>query len=436
VVSLLSSPEQGKEKNNMARDLTQHPCFNDQVRHERGRIHLPVAPRCNIQCHFCNRQYDCVNESRPGVTSAVLTPHQAFWYLEKAVEKDPRLSVVGIAGPGDPFANPEETMATLRLVRDNFPDMLLCVATNGMNIGPYIDELAELDVSHVTITMNAVDPEIGSKIYAWMRDGKKVLRGTEAASRLLARQKEAIARLSAHGIVVKVNAIIIPGINEDHIDEIARAAKEWGADLLNAIPVYPVEGTPFEEIAGPSKEEVEAIRRRCGEHLPLMHHCTRCRADAVGKLGEAMSQALLHDLETAKTLPMKPAEDRPFTAVASREGIIVNEHLGRADSFWIFESTEGGYREVERRAAPEAGHGEHRWAALAETLRDCRALLAANAGAAPERALKREGIRLLLMEGLIEEGLDSVYHGTVVRAPCRAGARCGSGCPGSGTGCG
>ncbi len=421
----------------MARDLTQHPCFNDQVRHRRGRIHLPVAPRCNIQCHFCNRQYDCVNETRPGVTSAVLSPHQAFWYLEKALEKDPRLAVVGIAGPGDPFANPSETMTTLRLVRDNFPDMLLCVATNGLNIGPYIDELAELEVSHVTITMNAVDPEIGSKVYAWMRDGKKVLRGLEAAERLLERQKEAIRRLSEKGITVKINSIIIPGINEEHIPRIAAVAQELGADLLNAIPVYPVEGTPFENVDSPSKEEVEAIRRTCESYLPLMHHCTRCRADAVGILGEAMSQAVQMELEMAKTLPMKPAEERPYTAVASREGILVNEHLGRTTAFWIFESTESGYREVEKRSVSDArGHGDGRWESLAETLHDCRALLAANAGSAPERVLAREGIRLVLMEGLIEEGLDAVYRGTPVRAPCRAGARCGSGCPGSGTGCG
>ena len=28
---------------------------------------------------------------------------------------------------------------------------------------------AELGVSHVTITINAIDPEIGAKVYAWVR---------------------------------------------------------------------------------------------------------------------------------------------------------------------------------------------------------------------------------------------------------------------------
>src|SRR5210317_2005581 len=99
----------------MVVDLTKHPCFNDEVRHQFARVHLPVAPDCNVQCNFCDRQFNCVNESRPGVTTAVLSPHQALYYLDEALERDPRIAVVGIAGPGDPFACPEATLETLRL---------------------------------------------------------------------------------------------------------------------------------------------------------------------------------------------------------------------------------------------------------------------------------------------------------------------------------
>jgi len=93
----------------MALDLSRHPCFNDAARHTFARIHLPVAPECNVQCNFCKRIYDCANESRPGVTSALLTPPQALSYLENVLQRDPRIAVVGIAGPGDPFATPERT---------------------------------------------------------------------------------------------------------------------------------------------------------------------------------------------------------------------------------------------------------------------------------------------------------------------------------------
>ena len=89
-------------------------------------------------CNFCNRKFDCVNESRPGVTSSLLSPHQALTYVDKTFDKRDDITVVGIAGPGDPFANADETMETLRLVREKYPDVLLCTSSNGLGIGPYI----------------------------------------------------------------------------------------------------------------------------------------------------------------------------------------------------------------------------------------------------------------------------------------------------------
>ncbi len=146
-------------------NLENHPCFNEKARGKTGRIHLPVAPKCNVRCNFCDRKHDCLNESRPGVSSAVLSPPQAMNWLAEMIEQRPEIAVVGIAGPGDPFANPWETMETLRRVRKEYPEMLLCVATNGLSAAPYIEELAALEVSHVTVTVNAVAPEIAAKVY-------------------------------------------------------------------------------------------------------------------------------------------------------------------------------------------------------------------------------------------------------------------------------
>ena len=105
----------------MKKDYSNHPCFNAKVKGQFGRVHLPVAPKCNIKCNYCNRKYDCVNESRPGVTSTILSPDQALTYMGKVLDKEPRISVAGIAGPGDPFANADETMETMRLIRENHP---------------------------------------------------------------------------------------------------------------------------------------------------------------------------------------------------------------------------------------------------------------------------------------------------------------------------
>jgi nitrogen fixation protein NifB len=421
----------------MVMDFSKHPCFNDAVRHQYGRIHLPVAPDCNIQCNFCDRRFNCVNESRPGVTTSVLAPHQALGYLEQALVRDPRITVVGIAGPGDPFANVRATLQTLELVRGRYPEMLLCVATNGLNVAPYADELARLRVSHVTLTVNAVEPQIGQQVYAWVRDGRDVYRGEAAARLLWERQQDAIRRLKALDLVVKINTILIPGINDQHVEEVARTMRDLGADILNCVPMYPVADTPLAEVPEPSPQMVADARSQAGQYLPLMHHCTRCRADACGLLGESATDDQHARLRQAAAQPLVPAEDRPLVAVATLEGMLVNQHLGEAARLQVYRQQAGDFELVETRAAPPPGGGDQRWQRLAELLHDCRALLVSSAGSAPVDVLRRCGIRVVMMEGLIEEGLEAVYAGRSLRAPLRREHHCDAGvtCAGNGQGC-
>ena len=94
--------------------LLHHPCFNEEAKGKYGRVHLPVAPHCNVQCNYCNRKFDCVNESRPGVSSAILAPSQANEYMKMITTRGTEIAVVGIAGPGDPFANANETFETVK----------------------------------------------------------------------------------------------------------------------------------------------------------------------------------------------------------------------------------------------------------------------------------------------------------------------------------
>jgi nitrogen fixation protein NifB len=319
-------------------DFANHPCFSKDAHKKYGRVHLPVAPRCNVQCNFCNRKYDCMNESRPGVTSVVLTPQQALGYLRDVVAKRPEIAVMGIAGPGDPFANPDETMETLRLTRKHFPKMILCVATNGLNVAPYVDEMADLRVSHVTLTINAVDPVVGSGIYSWVRDGKRPLRGEEAAAVLSARQMDALVKLKSRGIMVKVNTIIMPGVNDDHIPDVAEKVSALGADIMNLMPLVPVKGAVFQEVPAPDSMTAARLRLQCGQLLPQMTHCARCRADAVGYVGENMTTDQHDALKHYANSSLNPVEDdaRPFVAVATMEGVLVNQHLGEAERFLVY----------------------------------------------------------------------------------------------------
>ena len=421
----------------MKLNLTEHPCFNQAARTTAARIHLPVAPRCNVQCNFCDRRFDCLNESRPGVTSAVLTPQQAVYYLDRAMERSPAIRVAGIAGPGDPFATPEDTLETLRLVRNRYPKLLLCVASNGLEVAAHAAELAQLQVSHVTLTVNAIDLEIGARIYAWVRAGIRVLRGVDAAAVLLERQRAAIVELKKHGITVKINTIVMPGINDGHTAEVAREVASLGADIMNCIPVYPVAGTLFELVGQPDHEKLAELRRGTAAFLPQMLHCTRCRADAVGLLGEAQSAELVELLRATAAGPANPNEKRPYIALASHEGVLINQHVGEASCFWVFEPQPGSPPAlVETRHAPEAGGGATRWYQLAELLHDCKAVFTSAVGQTPRRILEQHGIRVIEAVGVASDAMGAWNAtGQVPRGMQKLFQGCGKGCVGPGTGC-
>ncbi|NTW29157.1 MAG: radical SAM protein [Coriobacteriia bacterium] len=281
--------------------MANHPCFSADVHRRLGRIHLPVAPECNIQCGYCIRKFDCVNESRPGVASTILSPEEALDRMRAVVERGGgAIAAVGIAGPGDPLAN-DATFETLDLVRAEYPEAILCVSTNGLALPDRLRDLVAAGVRSLTITINAVMPETAEMVYSWVTDpaGKR-LRGREAAEELLDRQWDGLRRAVAAGLVVKVNSVLIPGVNEAELPALALLAAESGARLGNILPLIPQ--ARFRDVMPPSPSQIHAARAACGEYLAQMTHCNQCRADACGLIGQD------RDME-AETLMSRLSDD-------------------------------------------------------------------------------------------------------------------------------
>jgi len=380
-------------------DKSRHPCFNVKVKEQLGRIHLPVAPKCNIQCNYCNRLYDCPNEGRPGVTSKLFSPTEAFNYFSRVIERAPNISVVGIAGPGDPMANAAETFETIRLIRNDYPEMLFCLSTNGLTLMDFIGDIKTLAVSHVTVTVNAVDPEIGKEIVPWIYFRGKKFVGAEGAKILIHRQIKGIKALKAAGVIVKVNTVVVSGKNDFHVLEIAEKMRELGVDILNLIPVYPAKGSVFEETKEPSHSMISKLRERVGSKIPLMKHCGRCRADAVGLLGKDISSEFMNTSEH------KPRR----VAVASSDGKSVDQHFGHARRFLIYELVDGNARFVEERKTQNYCMGpeeclsrEKRLLALVSMLGDCESIFVSMIGPYPKKRLTEKGIEPIICSKPIE----------------------------------
>jgi nitrogen fixation protein NifB len=241
-----------------------HPCYSEQAHHHFARMHVAVAPACNIQCHYCNRKYDCANESRPGVVSEVLTPEQAVRKALAVASAIPQMTVLGIAGPGDPLANRGRTFTTFRLLAEQAPDIKLCVSTNGLSLPDCVEELARHNIEHITITINCLEPDVGALIYPWIYWKNRRLRGREAAAVLVERQQQGLEMLVARDILVKVNSVMIPGVNDDHLALVSKVVKRKGAFLHNVMPLIAEaeHGTFFGLMGqrGPTPAELQALQ--------------------------------------------------------------------------------------------------------------------------------------------------------------------------------
>jgi nitrogen fixation protein NifB len=434
--------------------VADHPCFSEAAHHHFARMHAAVAPACNIQCHYCNRKYDCSNESRPGVVSELLTPEQAVKKTLAVAAEIPQLSVLGIAGPGDPLANPERTFATFRELSRLAPDIKLCVSTNGLALPAHVDELARHNIDHVTITINCIDPAVGAQIYPWVFWQNRRVFGEEAAAILIEQQQRGLEMLVARGILVKVNSVMIPGVNDRHLREVSRTVRAKGAFLHNVMPlIAEAEHGTFYGLMGqrsPNAQELAELQDACAGDMAMMRHCRQCRADAVGMLGEdrgdefsierieamtidepamqaamarrqAYREATLRELEakraaahaavpaplpqqviTLHRAPRKPAEEatRPvLMAVAAKNGVVA-EHFGHAREFLGYEASANGVRMIGVRRVDAycsgdetCGEGESVLERTVAVLAGCEVVLCSRIGFEPWGRLEAAGIR-------------------------------------------
>jgi len=435
------------------RKVEDHPCYSEEAHHYFARMHAAVAPACNIQCHYCNRKYDCANESRPGVVSELLTPEQAVKKTLAVAAAIPQMSVLGVAGPGDPLANPARTFETFRMLSEKAPDIKLCVSTNGLALPAVVDELSTHNIDHVTITINCVDPDIGAQIYPWIFWENKRIHGREGAAILIEQQQKGLEMLVARGILVKVNSVMIPGVNDQHLKEVSRIVKAKGAFLHNVMPlIAEAEHGTFYGIMGqrsPTPEELQDLQDSCQGDMNMMRHCRQCRADAVGLLGEDRGdeftmdkvEAMEIDYEAAMvrraelrtkvsaeleekrnkahakaalppntqiislhrgdaTATAAPEVLRPvLMAVASQGGGIINTHFGHAKEFLVYEASSNGVRLIGHRKTElycggdeTCGEGESTLEKTIKALAGCEVVLCSKVGFEPWGMLEAAGI--------------------------------------------
>jgi nitrogen fixation protein NifB len=212
----------------------------------------------------------------------VLTPAQALVVVKEAITIAPEITVAGIAGPGDTLAT-DAALDTFALIKEEFPQLLRCMSTNGLLLTKKLQRVREVGVDTLTVTVNEINPKRLALINDHIIYQGRIYFGLAAAQMLIRKQLEGISEATRAGIMIKVNTVLIPGINEQHIGDIACTVKRAGAGLYNVIPL--IANAKMANHPTPGCDMVERARADAERHITVFRNCAHCRADAIGVPG-------------------------------------------------------------------------------------------------------------------------------------------------------
>lgn len=355
--------------------------------HHPAMIRLPIAPRINHRIRFAPLN---------GQKEQHIFPTDAARKVGELLEQGSTSETVLLYGPGDPLAEIEPTLETIKLLKTLYPNIHIVIRTIGINGLKHADKLLKAGINEVELTMSGTDPAILEKIYAWVRPGFKTLQLSEGVSVLQEEQAKAIQAFKDAGMHVRIITTLYPTVNDDHLLVLAKRAAELGSDEIILNPYCPEEEADI-VLPAPEAELLDQLVKTMAAVIPT----SKGRPVAVGPLAK----------NSESTLP-KPTETRPNVAVVSTNGMDIDLHLGQAPRLLIYGPREDGLAcLLECRPAPEPGTGSERWDLLARKIPDCFALLAASAGERPRKILSDHNIQVILSKENIEGTVDVLYGG-------------------------
>jgi GTP 3',8-cyclase len=184
-------------------------------------LRVSVTDRCNYKCVYCRTGNDGAQYAELPVADYLRIVRI---FVDLGIEK------VRLTG-GEPLLRkslPElvRELAKLRTAVDHAP-LDLALTTNGHLLAGLAQPLKDAGLTRVTVSMDAVDPDIFARITRVPGSFHKVLAGIRAAQRV--------------GLgPVKVNCVLLRGFNEDQIVPFAKFARDEGV-IVRFIEFMPLE---------------------------------------------------------------------------------------------------------------------------------------------------------------------------------------------------
>ncbi len=210
-------------------------------------LRVSVTDRCNYRCFYCIPS--------EGAAMAARSDFLGYEELTRLISLFSGLGVSKIRFTGgEPLmrrdmAELARQVAALPGIRD------LSLSTNAHLLEQHAPLLREAGVSRVNISLDTLDPDTFTEITRG-GDLAVVLRGIDAA-------------LAAGMQPVKLNMVIMKGINEHEIESMLDFAVERGADLrfIETMPIGTAGRDGTASHYYPANKVLERVRKKCGEEL-------------------------------------------------------------------------------------------------------------------------------------------------------------------------
>jgi cyclic pyranopterin phosphate synthase len=182
-------------------------------------IRISVTQRCNLDCFYCHREGEEQNRGEE------MTPEE----IERTVKVAASFSIkkVKLTG-GEPLVR-KDVFDVIRKIRSTRGIREVSMTTNGVLLCENAKRLKDAGLSRVNVTLDTLDAEKFFRITG-MDAFEDVVRGIKAA-------------VKADLCPVKVNMVLLKGLNEDEVEDMIRFTKE--NDLVLQII----------ELESPSEEE-------------------------------------------------------------------------------------------------------------------------------------------------------------------------------------
>jgi len=290
-------------------------------------LRVSVTDRCDFRCVYCMTE-DMSFLPKAEILSLEELDRVCSAFVRHGVRK---LRMTG----GEPLVRRNVVSLFRSLGRHLRAGELdeLTLTTNGSQLARYAEELAQIGVRRINVSLDTLDPAKFAAITRWGRL-EQVLEGLAAAKRA--------------GLAVKINTVALKGVNEDEFHRLVEWCGEESFDLvfIEVMPMgevgaetrldqylplslvraelqrrWTLDETEY-RTGGPARYyTVRETGRRVGMITPLTHNfcesCNRVRLTCTGTLYMCLGQADAADLRT----PLRASESDGLLDAAIAEAI-------------------------------------------------------------------------------------------------------------------